>query len=188
MLSNINLATLGVKEPNPSVFVLMAEITEESCQEVIQWILNANFTPDEDRPDVLSLIVCSQGGDYHAAVALIEVMRGSAIPIQTIGLGQIASAGLLIFMAGTKGMRIVTENTSIMSHRFSTGAVGKSHELFAAAKEYEMISKRMIKMYTRFTGLDEEAVNKYLLPPQDVFLSSEEAIQYGIADLVKDLG
>lgn len=188
MLNNINLATLGVKNPVPSVFVLMADITTESCQDAIQWILTANLSAEEERPDALTMMICSPGGDLHAATALIEIMRGSAIPVQTIGIGQIASAGLLIFMAGTKGMRVVTENTSIMSHRYSWGTAGKSHELLAAQKEYDLTSKRMMNMYMKFTGLSEEDINKYLLPPQDVFLTAEEAVEYGIADIIKDLG
>lgn len=187
MLSNINLATLGIKNPVPSVFIMMAGISEDSCQDAVQWIINANMADDEDKPEVLTLFICSPGGELHPAMALIDVMRGSTIPIQTIGLGQIASAGILIFMAGTKGMRILTENTSIMSHRYSWGSGGKSHELLAAVKEFDLTTNRMSKLYQKFTGLSEEEVNKYLLPPEDVYLSAEEAVKYGIADLIKDL-
>ena len=47
------------------------------------------------------------------AFALIDTMKGSAIPIKTVGLGLIASCGIPTFMSGTKGRRIITSNTSI---------------------------------------------------------------------------
>jgi ATP-dependent Clp protease, protease subunit len=68
-------------------------------------------------------------------------------PIRTIGLGQIASAGLLIFASGSKGQRILTPNTSILSHQYSWGAFGKEHELFATVKEFDLTTKRMIAHY-----------------------------------------
>ena len=107
----------------------MEEITLTTCKNAIEWVFEANFS--EERPDMLNLIICSPGGDLNASFAMVDVMRGSAIPIRTIGLGQIASAGLMIFIAGEKGQRILTPNTSILSHQYSWGAFGKEHELFA---------------------------------------------------------
>jgi ATP-dependent Clp protease protease subunit len=114
-------------------------------------------------------------------------MRGSAIPIRTIGLGQIASAGLMIFIAGEKGQRILTPNTSILSHQYSWGAFGKEHELFAQIKEFDLTTKRMIAHYTKCTGLNEEKIREVLLPPQDIWLSSAEAKKLGLCDYVKDI-
>jgi ATP-dependent protease ClpP protease subunit len=84
----------------------MEEITLTSVKTAVEWIFEANFA--EERPELLNLIITSPGGDLNAAFALIDTMRGSAIPIRTIGLGQIASAGLMIFIAGDKGHRLLT--------------------------------------------------------------------------------
>ncbi len=70
----------------------------------------------------LLLMICSEGGDMSAAFALIDVMKSSNIFIKTVGLGQIASAGLLIFLAGSPGRRTLTPNTSIMSHQYAWGS------------------------------------------------------------------
>jgi ATP-dependent Clp protease protease subunit len=163
----------------------MGEISVESCKTAIEWVLEANFT--DERPDMLNLLICSPGGDLNAAFALVDTMRGSAIPIRTIGLGQIASAGLMIFIAGDKGNRILTPNTSILSHQYSWGAFGKEHELFAQIKEFDLTTKRMIAHYKKCTGLNEAQIREYLLPPQDVWLSSIEAKKLGLCDDVKDL-
>jgi ATP-dependent Clp protease protease subunit len=132
----------------------------------------------------LLLMICSEGGDVNSAFALIDVMRSSRVPIKTVGLGQIASAGLLIFLAGANGRRILTPNTSILSHQFSWGSDGKAHELFATIKEFELTHQRMIEHYKVSTGLSEDKIKQSLLPPHDVWLTAEEALAAGICDSV----
>jgi ATP-dependent Clp protease protease subunit len=168
-----------------SFFLMMEEISLASCKQAVEWIFEANFA--EERPEMLNLLITSPGGDLNAAFALIDVMRGSAIPVRTIGLGQIASAGLMIFIAGDKGMRLLTPNTSILSHQYSWGAIGKEHELFATVKEFDLTTKKMIAHYKKCTGLTEAKIREVLLPPQDVWLSPAEAKKLGLCDDVKDL-
>ena len=163
----------------------MEEISLSSAKNVAEWIFEANFA--EDRPELLNLIICSPGGDLNAAFAVIDVMRGSAIPVRTIGLGQIASAGLMMFIAGTKGHRLLTPNTSILSHQYSWGAFGKEHELFATVKEFDLTTKKMIQHYKKCSGLAESKIREVLLPPQDMWLSPQEAKKLGLCDDVKDL-
>ena len=92
---------------------------------------------------------------FHAAFALIDTMKGSAIPIKTVGLGLIASCGILTFMSGTKGRRIITPNTSILSHQYSWGSSGKEHELFARVREFELSSERLLEHYKKCTGMSK---------------------------------
>jgi ATP-dependent Clp protease protease subunit len=107
--------------------------------------------------------------------------------VRTIGLGQIASAGLMIFLAGEKGQRILTPNTSILSHQYTWGAFGKEHELFATVKEFDLTTKKMVSHYKKCTGLQEKKIREILLPPQDIWLSPAEALELGICDHVKEL-
>lgn len=167
------------------IMVLMDEINHESIKPVVEWILFENHVRKKKLKELL-LMICSEGGDLACAFALIDVMKTSKIPVKTVGLGAIASAGLLIFIAGNRGRRILTPNTSIMSHQFSWGAEGKVHELFATVKEYELVQRRMVDHYRSCTGLDDETIKKVLLPPQDVYLSANEAVQYSICDIVAD--
>lgn len=185
MLNKLNINLSDKDDSAHSFYLMLDEVSLQTVKPVVEWIFEANFA--EQRPDMLNLIICSPGGDLHAAFALIDTMRGSAIPIRTIGLGQIASAGLMIFIAGTKGQRILTPNTSILSHQYSWGAFGKEHELFATVKEFDLTTKKMIAHYKKCTGLSEAKIREILLPPQDIWLSSVEAKKLGICDDVKDL-
>jgi ATP-dependent Clp protease protease subunit len=165
------------------IYLLMDEISDSSCKDVIQFIISKNIS--KPYPKYLQLIINSGGGDLQAAFALIDIMRGSAIPIHTVGLGCIASAAVLIFIAGEKGHRVLTPNTSVLSHQYSWGTYGKEHELFSTVKEYELTTKRMMNHYKKCTGLTEKKIREFLLPPHDIWLSATEAKKFGICDSIK---
>jgi ATP-dependent Clp protease protease subunit len=97
----------------------------------------------------------------------------------------IASCGILVFMAGEKGFRTITPNTSILSHQYSWGSYGKEHELFARVREFELSTERMMAHYRACTGMTEKQVRQFLLPAEDVWLSADEAVKHGIADKIK---
>lgn len=185
MMNKLNIQLQESQDARHSFFLLMEDISLTSAKQVVEWIFECNF--QEERPDLLNLIITSPGGDLNAAFAVIDAMRGSAIPIRTIGLGQIASAGLMIFIAGQKGNRVLTPNTSILSHQYSWGAFGKEHELFATVKEFDLTTKKMIQHYKKCIGLTEAKIREVLLPPQDIWLSPIEAKKLGICDEVKEL-
>ena len=167
-----------------NVYLFFEDFTSKSVKPVVEWILQNNLLPSSQRPDHLTLIINSPGGDLNGAFALIDVMKGSAVPIHTLGLGQISSCGILTFMSGAKGHRVLTPNTSILSHQYSWGSGGKSHELLARVKEFELTNERMMHLYKECTGLTERVIKEVLLPPQDVWLSAEEAVSYGVADKI----
>lgn len=163
------------------MYVLMGDITDDVIKPVIEWLLYENYVSKKKKKELL-LMICSNGGDMGAAFALIDVMMSSHIPVKTVGLGTIASAGLLIFISGTTGRRVLTPNTSILSHQFSWYNEGKAHELFATMKEFELTQSRMIAHYELCTGLGRDEIRNNLLPPQDVWLSAQEALALNICD------
>jgi|TARA_R110000851_G_scaffold80713_3_gene177436 ATP-dependent Clp protease protease subunit len=168
------------------ITIFMGDVTETTMIPLVEWILAANLSNKPQKE--LTLGICSPGGDLNACFALIDVMKGSRIPIKTIGMGMIASCGLLMFISGTKGKRILTPNTSILSHQYSWGSYGKEHELFATVKEFELTTKRMITHYKKCTGLTEKLIREKLLPPHDVWLDSNQAKKLGICDKIQEMG
>lgn len=175
--------TLLPSVQDTGVYVLMGEIDNDSVKPVIEWIILENYGKGRKRKELL-LMVCSEGGDLAAAFALIDTMNSSLIPIKTVGLGQIASCGLLIFLAGAKGRRVLTPNTSILSHQFAWYADGKAHELFATMKEFELTQQRMVEHYQKTTRQSLEVIREKFLPAHDVWLSAEEALKLNICDHV----
>lgn len=187
MTSQVETTTShGQELADAGLMVLMGNIENDSIKPVVEWILHENYVSKRKRNELL-LMVCSEGGDLSSAFALIDVMRSSKMPIKTVGLGQIASAGLLIFLAGEPGRRVLTPNTSILSHQFSWGSDGKAHELFATLKEFELTHKRMIEHYKQCTGLSEAQIKTALLPPHDVYLTAEEALALKVCDVISQV-
>ena len=191
MASSIPEVDTTNKEPSQllqesGMYVFMDEVNAETIKPVVEWILFANHVAKRKKKELL-LMICSDGGSVEHAFALIDVMRSSSIPIKTVGLGTIASSGLLIFLAGNRGRRILTPNTSILSHQYSEYSEGKHHELFSITKEFNLVNERMVEHYKETTGLDEATVKSQLLPSSDVWLSAEEAMSMGICDYISDL-
>ena len=166
--------------------IFMGDVNMKTMEPIIEWILAANLSWQKNQKE-LTLAICSPGGDLNACFALIDVMQGSRIPIRTIGMGMIASCGLLMFITGTKGKRILTPNTSILSHQYSWGSYGKEHELFATVREYELTTERMVNHYKKCTGLDDSKIREKLLPPSDVWLDAKEARKLGICDHIQEM-
>ena len=180
----------GSKDPEAELSsrgfkTFMGDVAPETVKPLIDWIIAENFNKEKKHKE-LTLAICSPGGDLNACFALVDVMKGSKIPIRTIGMGMIASCGLLMFISGEKGKRILTPNTSILSHQYSWGNYGKEHELFAVVKEYDLTTERMINHYKKCTGLSEKDIRKYLLPAHDVWLSAKEAKKLGLCDSIKE--
>jgi ATP-dependent Clp protease protease subunit len=165
------------------IYLFMDSVNSGSCKSAMEFIIQHNL--QKNRVPRIQLMICSPGGSVDSCFALIETMKGSAIPVHTTGLGLIASCGILLFMSGFPGERVLTPNTSILSHQFSWGTWGKEHELFASQKEFDLTGKRMRDHYRKCTGLDDETIDTYLLPPQDVWLTAQEAKKYNICDKVK---
>ena len=102
-------------------------------------------------------------------------MKGSAIPIKTVGLGLIASCGILTFMSGTKGKRIITP-IQVFYHTNIVGVLAvKSMNYLLVLENLNFPSKRMIEHYKKCTGLTEKKIREVLLPAEDVWLSAQRS-------------
>lgn len=166
------------------MYLFMSQFTLDTVKPVIEWIIDENMA--DRKKKYLNLIINSPGGDVNACFALIDTMKGSAIPVHTTGIGMIASCGLLTFIAGEKGHRVLTPNTSILSHQYSWGSHGKEHELYGIVKEFELSSHRMVEHYKKCTGLTEKQIRDKLLPPTDVWLDAKQAKKLNICDKIKE--
>jgi ATP-dependent Clp protease protease subunit len=166
------------------IYLFMTEVDEDSCRDAISFILEANLEEDPGY-DHLTLIFSSPGGSCWAGQALLDVMSGSRLPVHTVGIGVIASMGLLLFMAGKKGHRILTPQTMIMSHQYASWTFGKEHELVATNKKHQMLSEICMKHYRKYTGLKDKQIREFLLPAHDVWLTAEDCLKLGICDEIR---
>ena len=154
---------------------------ESVCKEIIGYNIKGEINQ-------IQLIINSPGGSCPAGVSIIDIMEWSRIPIYTTGIGMIASMGLLIFMTGEKGHRVVTSRTSILSHRFSAFNFGNHSQLIAGRKEEDLEHQRILDHYLTYSNIKDKAeLEKYLLREVDTWLSPEEAISHGLADVIEPI-
>jgi ATP-dependent Clp protease, protease subunit len=166
------------------IYHLWGEITSESAQEASEFILSMNIKPTKQVKHV-TLIINSEGGSLTDAFALIDVMQHSKLPVHTLALGQVSSAGLMVFMAGSRGHRLITPNTMIMSHQWSGSVQGKAHELLSAHQDMQITTARVLAHYCKYTQQSEQTILTQLLPPHDVYLTASQAVELGIADRIQ---
>jgi len=157
-------------------------MSESICQEIIKHNIKGEA-------DHLQMIINSPGGACPAGFAIIDMMEWSRISIYTTGVGMIASMGLLVFMCGAKGRRVITARTSILSHRFSWISAGNHSQLLANRREEDLEHKRIVEHYLRYTKIkDKKELEEKLLQDVDTWLAPKEAVNFGIADIVEPGG
>lgn len=172
---------IGIKLLESHIHYLSGEIDEDTVNDAIKWIIYENLDPKEK---TLTLYINSTGGDLYHAFALIDTIRNSAHPVRTIGMGAVMSAAFLIFAAGSKGERIAAKNTSFMIHQYSDTISGKHHDLKSTMKDGELCNQKMIEILKEATGMPPSKIRSKLLPASDVYLTADEVIELGVADLI----
>jgi ATP-dependent Clp protease protease subunit len=168
---------------NHGVCTVFGEIDICTSENVTQFLIAHNLKKSPVKP--LHMVINSPGGDLAAAFAIIDLMRSSAKPIYTWAVGEICSAGLMVFMAGKRGNRNISPNCHITSHQFSSNFEGKAHELMNAQRDWQMSITRVIAHYLACCDLSQQQIEQDLLPPHDVFLTPQQAVDMGIADSIK---
>lgn len=163
-----------------SVYYLTGDIDEDTVTPVIRWIMYENLEGRDEKN--LTLYINSTGGDLYQAFALIDVMKQSKHTVSTVAIGACMSSAFLIFACGSKGRRFASKNASFMSHQFSESMSDKYHDLKATMKENDICNQRMIDILKDATGLPPSKIKAKLLPASDVYLTSEETVELGIAD------
>jgi ATP-dependent Clp protease protease subunit len=161
---------------------LTGNVDGESIEKAIRWILMGARKPSPEHP--MKLHINSDGGNLTDAFALMDVMRTSPVPIATVGMGNLMSSAFMIFAAGAKGRRAIAKNTSIMIHQFNHEYMGKYHDMKAYAEEIDRINCRMVTELARTGKLNEQEVGTKLLNPSDVWLTAEQLVGLGFADVI----
>jgi ATP-dependent Clp protease protease subunit len=129
-------------------------------------------------PKPILLYLTTHGGIVHAALAVVDTIASLHVPVYTIVLGYVASAGTLISLAGHK--RYMTPNSFMMVHEIRSGFWGKYSD---ARVEYENVSKLMehiVQYYLGKTKLTLEKLTEMLRTDTD--MTAAECLEYGLVD------
>lgn len=132
----------------------------------------------------IKFVICTPGGASSDMFAIYDAMRivGEDCVIETLGLGEVMSGGLLLLAAGTKGQRKIGSNCRCMIHSISAGSQGTMHNLENEMEEFRWIQDQYIKALSKETKMTKKQIKKLLDKKIDVYFDAEQAVKYGIAD------
>jgi ATP-dependent Clp protease protease subunit len=138
------------------------------------------FLEAEDDKKDIKIFVNSPGGSVTSALAIYDTIQFVKPDVQTICLGQAASAGALLLSAGTKGKRFSLPNSRIMIHQPSGGAEGQATDITIQAAEILKMKDKLNEILAHHTGQPLTKIKTDV--ERDFYMSAEEAKKYGLID------
>ncbi len=161
------------------IILLGTPINDEVANVIVAQML---FLESEDPDKGINIYINSPGGSVTAGLAIYDTMQYVKCPVSTICVGQAASMGALLLLAGSKGKRYALPNARIMIHQPLGGAQGQASDIDIQAKEILRLKAYLNGLIVKHTGHSIERVEKDT--ERDYFMSAEDARQYGIIDEV----
>ena len=161
------------------IILLGTEIDDEVANVIVAQML---FLESEDPDKDINLYINSPGGSVTAGMAIYDTMQYVRPAVSTICVGQAASMGAVLLLAGAKGKRQALPNARIMIHQPMGGAQGQATDIEIQAKEILRMKGRLNEIIARHTGQPLERVEKD--SDRDYFMGAQEARAYGIVDEV----
>lgn len=128
----------------------------------------------------ISMYINSPGGVVTSGLSIYDTMQYIRPAVSTLVVGQAASMGSVLSVAGEKGMRFSLPNSRIMVHQPSGGYQGQATDIMIHAAETQKIKEQLYKIYVEHTGNDYDTVYQAL--ERDNFMSPEEAKDWGHID------
>ena len=163
------------------IIVLSEEVNETTASIVIAQML---FLESEDPDKDIVFYINSPGGVITAGLAIYDTMQYVKPDVSTICVGMAASMGSFLLAGGTKGKRFALPNSEIMIHQpsISGNLSGQATDIKIYADRILRTKKRLIEIYSEKTGQSVEKLEHDM--ERDNFMSSEEAKEYGLIDVV----
>ena len=180
---------LGAPPPEPDMRLLglFTEVVDEKVAELVHALLyldELNKVRNEQKP--IGFYVCTYGGSADDMFALYDVMRQvrETTEIHTVGMGKVMSAGVLLLAAGTKGKRKIGKYCRVMIHSVMGGSHGSLPNLANEMEAIQQIQKDYIEALVSETSMTKKKLKGLLERKVNVYLSAEEAVELGIADII----
>jgi ATP-dependent Clp protease protease subunit len=140
------------------------------------------FLEAENPKKEIAMYINSPGGLVTSGLAIYDTMQYIRPAVQTLCVGQAASAASLLLCAGQKGQRFSLPNSRILVHQPSASYQGQATDIARHAQEIVKLKRRLNDIYVKHTGQPLDAVEKAL--DRDTYMTPEEAKVFGILDEV----
>ena len=183
--SFVERTAYGVKESNPynklfeeRIIFLGVQIDDASANDVMsQLLVLESLDPDRE----IIMYINSPGGSFTSMTAIYDTMQFIRPHIQTVCLGQAASAAAVLLAAGSTGRRLALPNSRILIHQPATeGVYGQVSDLEIQAREISRMRSALEEILSRHSNKSQEEVRIDI--DRDKILTAAEAKEYGLID------
>ena len=161
------------------IIFLTGEVTTELANTIIAQML---FLEGKDSSKDISLYINSPGGVVDAGLAILDTMNYIKCDVSTICVGMAASMSAVLLSAGTKGKRYCLPHSRIMIHQPLGGVQGQAIDIKIQAEQILKMKDSLNKILSNATGKSEKQIEQDT--NRDYYLTSDEALAYGIVDKV----
>ena len=164
---------------NERIIFLGTPIDDQIANLIVAQLIHLESEdPDKD----ISIYVNTPGGSVYAGMAIYDTMQFIKPDVQTICVGIAMSMGALLLAGGAAGKRMSLPNSKILIHQGSAGFHGQPTDIEIQAREVISLKRLMEEIMAKHTGQEYDKVRTDT--ERDYFMSSEEAVKYGIIDRV----
>lgn len=177
----------GVKHQDPyaklfqnRIIFLGTQVDDTSANDIMSQLLVLETL--DDTSDI-TMYINSPGGSMTAMAAIYDTMQYIGPDVQTVCLGQAASAAAILLAGGTPGKRLALPNSRVMIHQPSAGGTrGQASDISVAATEIKRMRNWIEVVLEKHTTQNAEQIARDIA--RDKFLTAEAALEYGIIDAI----
>jgi ATP-dependent Clp protease, protease subunit len=164
------------------IIYLGTPISDDVANAVIaQLLCLQSMNPDQD----ISIYINSPGGSFTALTAIYDTIQFIKPDVQTVCIGQAASAAAVLLTAGAPGKRLALPNSRILIHQpYTEGTFGQTSDIEIQANEILRMRSLLEKMIADHSGKSMDEVSRDI--ERDKILTASEAVEYGLIDSVLD--
>ena len=177
----------GYREQNPynklfedRIIFLGVQVDDASADDIMaQLLVLESQDPDRD----ITMYINSPGGSFTAMTAIYDTMQYIRPQVQTVCLGQAASAAAVLLAAGAPGKRLALPNARVLLHQPATeGGPGQASDIELQAKELNRLRSWLEETISKHSKRTPAEINKDI--DRDKILTAPEALEYGLIDQV----
>lgn len=163
------------------IVFLGVQIDDASADDVMaQLLVLESQDPDRD----ITMYINSPGGSFTAMTAIYDTMQYIRPEVQTVCLGQAASAAAVLLAAGQPGKRLALPNARVLIHQPASagGGQGQASDIEIQAREVLRMREWLEEALAKHSGRDQQQISDDI--ERDKILSANEALDYGLIDQV----
>ena len=157
-------------------------IASDIDQNLQQGIISQIYGLAAESDDPVTLWINTNGGEVRHAIAIIDAMNACPVAVNTVAIGKVYSAGLLIYIVGK--LRIAFSHTMFMAHQFKSSSAELSRGDAIGRHEAENKTEQwMLGHFKKYTSVPEAKI-KRLFMGHERFFDTHQAIEFGVADQI----